>query len=241
MMAPSPSCRPRAHRGRRRKTAVLVLALNLALTFPAAALAQASTPITTAAPELEAAVTEASQRFGLPASWIWAVMRVESRGAARAVSPAGAMGLMQIMPATWRDLRARHGLGADPFTPRDNILAGAAYLRELYDRYGAPGFLAAYNAGPRRYEDAVIHGASLPAETRGYLAKLAPLVASAPPSPNLSPPDPWRSSLFARSPATAPVPLLPIAAAVPPSPPSSLLATPATGLFPARPSSEARR
>ena len=46
------------------------------------------------------------------------------------------MGLMQIMPKTWAELRARYGLGADPFDPRDNILAGAAYIRELHDRYG---------------------------------------------------------------------------------------------------------
>ena len=49
------------------------------------------------------------------------------------------------------ELRARHDLGADPYNPHDNILAGAAYIRELHDRYGSPGFLADYNAGPRRY------------------------------------------------------------------------------------------
>ena len=59
---------------------------------------------------------------------------------------------MQIMPQTWAELRARYGLGTDPYDPHDNILAGAAYIRELHDRYGAPGFLAAYNAGPGRYE-----------------------------------------------------------------------------------------
>ena len=107
-------------------------------------------------------VAEAAQRFGIPERWIWAVMRVESGGRVRAVSSKGAMGLMQIMPATWADLRARHGLGADPFDPRDNILAGAAYLREMHDRYGAPGFLAAYNAGPGRYDDYLSAGPSSP-------------------------------------------------------------------------------
>ena len=53
------------------------------------------------------------------------------------------MGLMQIMPKTWIELRARYGLGADPYDPHDNILAGAAYIRQLHDRYGSPGFLAA--------------------------------------------------------------------------------------------------
>ena len=123
-------------------------------------------------------VTDAAQRFGVPEAWIWAVMRVESNGDPRAVSSAGAMGLMQIMPATWADLRARHGLGADPFDPRDNILAGAAYLREMHDRYGAPGFLAAYNAGPGRYDDYLSAGRALPAETIAYVAAIAPLIGS---------------------------------------------------------------
>ena len=80
-------------------------------------------------------------------------MRVESGVDARAVSPKGAMGLMQIMPETYSELRDRYALGANPYDPRNNILAGAAYLREMHDRFGAPGFLAAYNVGPRRYEE----------------------------------------------------------------------------------------
>lgn len=124
-------------------------------------------------------IGEAAQRFGIPEDWIRAVMRVESAFDARAVSHAGAMGLMQVMPETYRGLRARHGLGADPFRPRDNILAGAAYLREMYDRFGAPGFLAAYNAGPARYQQHVASGRPLPAETRDYVAKLAPSVSGA--------------------------------------------------------------
>ncbi|MCC0807675.1 lytic transglycosylase domain-containing protein [Methylobacterium sp. W2] len=120
-------------------------------------------------------IAEAAQRFGIPAAWIRAVMRVESANEARAISSKGAMGLMQIMPATWDDLRARHRLGRDPYDPRDNILAGAAYLRELHDRYGSPGFLAAYNAGPGRYEEH-LSGRPLPAETRAYVATLAPLI-----------------------------------------------------------------
>lgn len=125
-------------------------------------------------------VAEAARRFGIPERWIWAVMRVESRGRVRAVSPKGAMGLMQIMPDTWAELRARYRLGADPYDPRDNILAGAAYLREMHDRYGAPGFLAAYNAGPGRYGDYVSFGRPLPVETIAYVAALAPLVGSEP-------------------------------------------------------------
>jgi len=125
-------------------------------------------------------VAEASQRYGIPVAWIRALMRVESANDVRAVSPKGAMGLMQLMPDTWAYLRARYRLGSDPFDPRENILAGAAYMRELYDRYGAPGFLAAYNAGPGRYDDFVSNGRPLPAETRAYVAQLAPLVGGEP-------------------------------------------------------------
>jgi soluble lytic murein transglycosylase-like protein len=121
-------------------------------------------------------VTEASKRFGVPEQWIRAVLHVESGAKQRARSSKGAVGLMQIMPKTWTELRARYGLGADPFDPRDNILAGAAYIRELYDRYGAPGFLAAYNAGPGRYERHLATGRPLPDETQAYVATLAPMI-----------------------------------------------------------------
>ena len=121
-------------------------------------------------------VAEASQRFGIPERWIRAVMRVESSGDRGAVSPAGAMGLMQIMPGTWAILSVRYRLGNDPFDPRANILGGTAYLREMHDRYGSPGFLAAYNAGPGRYEDYLARRRPLPAETLAYLDSLAPVV-----------------------------------------------------------------
>jgi Transglycosylase SLT domain len=103
-------------------------------------------------------------------------MHVESVGDVRARSPKGAMGLMQIMPETYAALRARYALGANPYDPRDNILAGAAYLHEMHGRYGAPGFLAAYNAGPRRYEEHLRTGRPLPLETQRYVAMLAPIV-----------------------------------------------------------------
>lgn len=121
-------------------------------------------------------VREAAQRFGVPASWIGAVMAIESGGDVLALSSQGAMGLMQIMPETWAGLRARHGLGDSPYDSRDNILAGAAYLRELYDRYGSPGFLAAYNAGPGRYDEHLSTGRALPHETQLYVDALAPLI-----------------------------------------------------------------
>jgi len=122
-------------------------------------------------------IDEASRRFGVPVHWIRAVIDVESAGDARARSPKGAIGLMQIMPETWADLRRGYGLGNDPYDARDNILAGTAYLRELHDRYGSIGFLAAYNAGPVRYEEHLV-GRPLPAETQAYLEKLAPMIGS---------------------------------------------------------------
>lgn len=150
-------------------------------------------------------IADAAARFDLPATWIAAVLRAESAGDARAVSRAGALGLMQLMPATWQDLRLRLGLGDDPFDPRDNILAGAAYLRELYDRYGPGGFLAAYNAGPERYAAHLRGEGQLPAETRAYLATLAPRLDL--PSTSNAPADPpdWRrASLFAVRAASLP-------------------------------------
>ncbi|MGY4596968.1 soluble lytic murein transglycosylase-like protein [Bradyrhizobium sp. GM22.5] len=116
-------------------------------------------------------VEKASRRFGVPVRWIRAVIDVESAGDVRARSPKGAMGLMQIMPETWAELHLRYDLGNDPYDPHDNILAGSAYLRELRDRFGAPGFLAAYNAGPARYGEHLA-GRPLPAETQAYLQKV---------------------------------------------------------------------
>ncbi|GGZ32569.1 lytic transglycosylase domain-containing protein [Asticcacaulis endophyticus] len=142
--------------------------------FLAGDLAASSAPAasTIISQNLTAHVSEASQRFGIPEPWIRAVLSVESNGNVRAVSPKGAMGLMQIMPQTWQGLRSRYGFGSDPFDPHDNILAGTAYLREMYDRYGAPGFLAAYNAGPGRYEAHMKTARKLPNETVSYVKAL---------------------------------------------------------------------
>ena len=126
---------------------------------------------------IAAYVTEAYRRFGVPERWIRTIMRVESEGNQRAQSKKGAMGLMQIMPGTWIELRSRYRLGIDPYDPRDNILAGTAYIRELSDRYGTPGFLAAYNAGPGRYERHLATGRPLPKETQAYVATLAPIIS----------------------------------------------------------------
>ncbi|BBB10598.1 lytic transglycosylase [Sphingopyxis sp. EG6] len=143
--------------------------------FPATtALATAPAAAATAHP-YAVHVTEAAQRFGIPEAWIWAVMRAESNGDPAAASRAGAMGLMQIMPGTWGQLTARYGLGNNPWDVRANIHAGAAYLREMVDRYrDLPTALAAYNAGPGRVDDWRRRGRPLPAETIAYVAKLAP-------------------------------------------------------------------
>ena len=101
-------------------------------------------------------------------------MRQESGGEQQATSSAGAMGLMQVMPATYEELRVRHRLGDDPYEPRNNVLAGTAYIREMYDRFGAPGFLAAYNAGPDRVDSYLAGRSNLPDETVNYLAAITP-------------------------------------------------------------------
>ena len=128
---------------------------------------------TTPTSDIDPYIAEAAQRFRMPEHWIRAVMQAESAGNPRAVSRAGAMGLMQIMPGTWAELRAAHGFGVDPFDRRENILAGTAYLRQMYNQFGAPGFLAAYNAGPGRYAEHLRTGHSLPRETRRYVAALS--------------------------------------------------------------------
>jgi hypothetical protein len=101
-------------------------------------------------------------------------MQQESGGEQQATSPVGAMGLMQVMPATYEELRVRHQLGDDPYDPHNSILAGTAYIREMYDRFGAPGFLAAYNAGPDRVDSYLAGRAVLPDETVNYVAAITP-------------------------------------------------------------------
>ncbi len=79
------------------------------------------------------------------------------------------MGLMQLMLETYDEMRGRYGLTDDAFDPHNNILAGTAYLREMYDAFGSPAFLAAYNAGPSRLGDYLQHNRPLPDETRRYV------------------------------------------------------------------------
>jgi soluble lytic murein transglycosylase-like protein len=121
-------------------------------------------------------IAEASARFTVPTRWIRAIIQIESAGDEHAISPRGAMGLMQVMPGTWVELSVSYALGLDPFDPRDNIMAGTAYVSELRDRFGATGFLAAYHAGPTRYQQHLTTGEPLPPETTAYVAAVTPLL-----------------------------------------------------------------
>ncbi len=124
-------------------------------------------------------IAEASRRFGVPEAWIAAVMHAESGGKTvfngRPIrSAVGAMGLMQVMPKTYEDLRSRYGFGANPYDVHDNIFAGTAYLRQMYRRYGYPNLFAAYNVGPGRFDDFLWHGRALPRVTLDYVNGMIP-------------------------------------------------------------------
>jgi soluble lytic murein transglycosylase-like protein len=116
-------------------------------------------------------IEAAAKRFSIPEKWLRAVMRQETGGrtmlaeGVKIVSPVGAMGLMQLMPGTYKEMRAEHNLGADPYNPEDNIAAAAAYLRWLHAKFGVSGMFAAYNAGPGRVQQ----GGALPSETQNYV------------------------------------------------------------------------
>lgn len=157
--------------------------LRLALSVVALA---AATPATADPMDRwQSLIEEASLRFGVPSAWIARVMREESAGLTswngRPIrSSKGAIGLMQLMPATWSAMRARLNLGENPDDPRDNIVAGTFYLRLMYERFGYPGLFAAYSCGPARYADYVAGARPLPSETIAYLGKLG--IASSSPA-----------------------------------------------------------
>lgn len=149
-------------------------------------------------------IADAARRFAVPEDWVRAVMRLESGGhatlgGAPITSSAGAMGLMQLMPGTYADLRLRYGFGADPYDPHDNIFAGTAYLHEMFIRYGYPNLFAAYQAGPKRL-DRVLSGAnSLPKSTLDYMNSLTLSTENAlavSENPTAQPPKPTPNPLF---------------------------------------------
>ena len=123
-------------------------------------------------------VASASRRFSVPEPWIRAVMVAESGGRTMSgehqpiVSSAGAMGLMQLMPDTYKDMSVAYGLGRDPQDPHDNIFAGTAFLHRLFLAYGFPAMFSAYNDGPGNLEYRLLHGELLPRETRDYVADI---------------------------------------------------------------------
>lgn len=111
----------------------------------------------------EIAIREASIRFGLDPRLIRSVIRHESNYDPRAVSSRGAMGLMQLMPGTARELGVTCA-----FDPRQNVLGGSRYLRRMRDELGSwPRALAAYHAGPAR-----VRSGRLPGQTRRYVARV---------------------------------------------------------------------
>lgn len=128
-------------------------------------------------------IAKAAKKFGVPQPWIRAVMQVESGGRTMLgenqpiTSSMGAMGLMQLMPDTYNDMRAQYGLGKDPYDPHDNIMAGAAYLRFLRGKYGYPQMFAAYNDGPGNLEARLMGRGLLPNETQNYVASIANVLA----------------------------------------------------------------
>ena len=111
-------------------------------------------------------IAEAAHRFGIPAAWIAAVLAAESNADPAAVSKAGAMGLMQLMPETARDLGVD-----DPYDPFQNVMAGTGYLKTLLHRYNGDTntALAAYNWGMGNVER---NPGRLPEETKTYIARI---------------------------------------------------------------------
>jgi len=108
-------------------------------------------------------VDNAARKYGLPPAFVRAVVAAESGYRADALSPKGAIGLMQLMPGTARDL------GADPNIPEQNVDAGARYLRDLLLKYDQHAYhaLAAYNAGPSAVDK--YHGVPPYRETHNYI------------------------------------------------------------------------
>jgi soluble lytic murein transglycosylase-like protein len=123
-------------------------------------------------------IAAASRRFDVPQPWIRAVIVAESGGRTMSsetvpiTSRAGALGIMQLMPETYADMRAAYGLGPDPQNPHDNIFAGTAFLHRLFLTYGFPVMFSAYNDGPGNLEYRLMHRELLPLETRNYVADI---------------------------------------------------------------------
>ena len=182
-------------------TAASACALFVAGPHPCVVPAQITSP---AVAQWQPLIADAAHRFGIPEDWIRGVMRLESGGhtmldGVPTTSSAGAMGLMQLMPGTYADIRARYGLGADAYDPHDNIIAGTAYLHEMFVRYGYPNLFAAYQAGPARLERFLSSAEALPKPTVEYMNALvsgAGNALAASEKPASQPPKSARDPLF---------------------------------------------
>jgi soluble lytic murein transglycosylase-like protein len=159
-----------AHRGLQQPTARSAPSV----TAPAGSPDPSPTPEAPASP-YERFIQEASALYDVSADLVRAVIQTESNFNPRAVSGAGARGLMQLTPVTLRELK----MTIDPFNPRENILAGTRYLGMMLDRHdgNVPLALASYNAGPT----AVRRHRGIPPfkETRGYVKKVQRALAEA--------------------------------------------------------------
>lgn len=122
---------------------------------------------------IDGIIQKASHRYGVDAGLIKAVVKAESDFNPRAVSSAGAQGLMQLMPGTARQLGVTNA-----FDPEQNVMAGTRFLKELLERYhgNMDAALAAYNWGPGNVDRKGL-GSALPSETRAYLARVKNLYA----------------------------------------------------------------
>jgi hypothetical protein len=120
-----------------------------------------------------------AEKNGISPSLVHSVVMTESGGNPHAVSPKGAVGPMQLMPATAKDL------GVDPSDPAENVKGGTAYLKQLLDKYGdEPTALMAYNWGPGNVDKWIAEGrdpAKVPQETQAYVQKI--MTAQVPESP----------------------------------------------------------
>jgi soluble lytic murein transglycosylase-like protein len=132
-------------------------------------------------PHYEPLIRQHASQHGLRPELVRAVIQVESAFNPQAVSPKGAMGLMQLMPATAK----RFGV-IDPFNPAENIRAGVSYLRQLLERYDHDEqlALAAYNAGPGAVDK---YGSKVPPykETQNYVRKITNIRGNTRPAPGV--------------------------------------------------------
>jgi hypothetical protein len=141
-------------------------------------------------PAYDPIIAEAARRFNVPEATIRAVMAEESGGRPGSVSPKGAGGLMQIMPPTYNELAGKHGLGPNRFDPRNNIMGGAAYLRQMNDQFGGnwDDTFGAYNAGPARWTAVKAGRVNAPDETTTYIRRVNDRLGNPPPTVSINGP-----------------------------------------------------